>query len=340
MFATLIPPAPLADWCKMLRHQLAAGLSPTHVLTSLSASGPAVLRPLSARLLQDIKKGKSFGDALAAESDILPALVPPLIHVGDETGHLPEVLAELEDYLREDDRLRRDFRQQTLMPRIQLFAAIFIVAGLIAILGIIAGARGGKPMTIFGLSGTTGALIFLAATLGPLFAFWMWSKTVAGTNAGRGRLRGVAARLPVVGPCLQMLMLSRFATALQLTLNSSLSPARAVRLSAAAAGDPGLVESSQAALDAIKKGDPLHAALGYCPQLPPEFVQMIAVAEEGGTIPEMMKHQARHYRELGRERMRSVSVVASMAIWILVAAFIIFMIFRIFTSTYLDLLKV
>src|SRR6185295_18981930 len=98
MFTMLIPPAPLADWCKMLRHQLAAGLSPTQTLKALSASGPRPLRPVSARAFQAIKKGQTFGDALEAERDVLPAIMLPLIHVGDETGHWPEVLAELEDY--------------------------------------------------------------------------------------------------------------------------------------------------------------------------------------------------------------------------------------------------
>jgi type IV pilus assembly protein PilC len=313
----------------MLRHQLAAGLSPTQTLNSLTKSGPPALRPLSERLLQAVKEGQSFGDAMERESDVLPAIMLPLIHVGDETGHLPEVLEELEGYFREDNQLRRDFRQQTMMPRIQLFAAIFIVALLIFIFGIIASNRGGAPMTVFGLSGSTGAMIFLSLTLGPLFAIWVWGKAIAGTNAGRGRLRAVASRFPVLGPCLQALMLSRFATALQLTLNSSLSPAKAVRLSVAAAGDPGLQDFSAAALDSIKKGEPLRVALANCPQLPPEFLDMIGIAEEGGTIPEMMKHQAKYYREIGRERMRSVSGVASGAIWLLVAIFIVINIFRI-----------
>lgn len=330
MFTMLIPPAPLADWCKMLRHQLAAGLSPVQTLKSLTASGPSALRPMSERLHQAVKKGQSFGDALEAERDVLPAIMLPMIHVGDETGHLPEVLAELEDYFREDDRLRRDFRRQSLKPRLQLFAAIFIVAGLIAILGFIASNQGGAPITVFGLSGTKGAVIFLGLTLGPLLALWVWGMALAGTNAGRGRLRAIASRLPVLGSCLQALMLSRFATALQLTLNSSLSPDKALRLSLAAAGDPSLRNRTDIALDSIKKGEPLRVALGNFPQLPSEFLDMIAVAEEGGAIPEMMKHQARHYRELGRERLRSVSGVASMAIGLLVIIFIATMIFRIF----------
>src|SRR5436190_22884078 len=89
MFTTLIPPAPLADWCRMLRHQLAAGLSPTQTLTSLAKSGPPALRPLSARLLQAVKEGQSFGDAMEKEREVLPAIVLPMVQVGDETGHLP-----------------------------------------------------------------------------------------------------------------------------------------------------------------------------------------------------------------------------------------------------------
>ena len=193
-------------------------------------------------------------------------------------------------------------------------------------------------MTVFGLSGKTGAMIFLSVTLGPILAFWVWSRALAGTNAGRGRIRAIASKLPILGPCVQALMMSRFATAMQLTLNSSLSPAKAVKLSVAAAGDPGLARSLDVVLAAIKKGEPLGIALANCPQLPRDFLDMVAIAEEGGTIPEMMKHQARHYRDLGRERLRTVGAVASMGIWLMVAIFIIINIFRIF-SIYLDALK-
>jgi type IV pilus assembly protein PilC len=339
MFSKLVSPAPLADWCRMLRQQLAAGLSPVKVLHSLAASGPAALRPLSKRLHDAVKAGQTFGDALEVESDTLPAIATPLIHVGDETGHLPEVLDELEDYFREEHRLGKEFQQQTLLPRIQLFAAIFIVAGLIAILGIIASSQGGKPIAVFGLSGTRGALVFLSLTLGPIAAIWVWSKVLAGTNAGRGRLRALGMKLPGIGPCLHALMMSRLALALQLTLNSSLSTAKALRLSFAAAGDANLERSADAALASVKKGEPLHAALATVPRLPPEFLDMIAIAEEGGTVPEMMKHQARHYRDLGRERMRSFSSVASMGIWLVVAVFIIVNIFQI-ASIYLNALGV
>lgn len=339
MFTKLLPAMAVADWCKMLRHQLGAGISPTKTLTTLAASGPRPLREVSGRLADRARGGTSFGDSLEPERERFPELVVPMIHVGDETGQLPEVLDELEDYLREEHRLSKEFAAQTLMPKIQLFAAIFIVAGLIAILGMIASSRGGQPLTVFGLSGERGALIFLAATLGPIAAFWLFSKWMMSSVAGRARLRGIGARLPIIGPCLFSLMMSRFALALQLTLNSSLTLAKALRLSFDAAGDSTLLASSEAAIAAVKKGKSLHLALAKCPRLPGEFLDMVAVAEEGGTVAEMMKHQAKYYRDLSRDRLAVFAKAASFGVWLIVAIFIIVNIFRI-ASIYLNALGI
>lgn len=335
----MLPSAAVADWCKMLRHQFGAGVAITKSLATLSASGPRKLRDVTGRMLVRIKKGTSLGDALEPEREIFPELVVPMIHVGDETGHLPEVLDELEDYLREEHRLGKEFSQQTLMPKIQLFAAIFIVAGLIAILGMIASSRGGPPLTVFGLSGERGAVIFLAATLGPVAAFWIFSRMMMSSVAGRARLRGIGSRMPIIGPCLFTLMMSRFALAMQLTLNSSLSPAKALRLSFDAAGDSTLRAGGDEAIAAVKKGKTLHQALALCPRLPGEFLDMIAIAEEGGTVPEMMKHQAKYYRDLSRDKLAFFAKAAGFAVWLVVAIFIIVNIFRI-AAIYLNALGI
>lgn len=329
----------LAEWCRTLRHQLAAGVSATRALSSLSERGPRAIRLLSARLQKAVVAGRSIGETLDAESAGLPSLFAPMVRIGDETGNLPEILAELEAYLRDDDRLRREFRQQTFVPRLQLFAAIFIVAGLILILGMIASGQGVKPITVFGLAGPSGAMIFLTATLGPIAAFWLLTKTVLRSDSGKRRLRAIANRIPGLGAALFALAMSRLCLALQLTLNSSLSTAKALRLSFTAADDPNLIARLDAVLAAIKRGEPLHDSLAHCDNLPAEFLEILATAEEAGLIPEAMQRQSHHYREAASDRLKVFAQLAGMAVWVLVAGFIIFTIFRI-ASIYLNALKI
>jgi type II secretory pathway component PulF len=321
-----LPLVPLADWCRALRVQLDAGVPTTRVFASLAERGPAAIRPLSSRLRDAVASGQSIGATLEADGAGLPRLFVPMAQVGDETGHLPEVLGELEDYLRDEERLRREIRRQTMLPRMQFFAAIFIVAGVIFILGIIAGPQGNGPR-VLGLAGTGGALLFLAATLGPIVLGWLLCRQLTKSDAGRRRMYSLVTRVPALGAGLFSLAMSRFALALQLTLDSSLSPAKALRLSFAAADDAELVAQLDEVLASVRRGESLSSALAMCSRLPPEFQEIFATAEEAGSIPEAMRRQSRHYRQLAVDQFNQFAQMASFGVRFGVIAFIVLCIF-------------
>ena len=293
----------------------------------LTASGPAAMRDVSARVLEKVSVGKTMADGL--EGQPVPPMFHALVEVGEETGRLPEILADLEEYLRQEETLKRQFRQQTLLPKIQMFAAIAIVAGLIWILGMIAGSRGGTPIAIFGLTGTKGAIIFLTATLGPIAAIWLWWKSVSHRAGAAVGVQLFMLKTPLIGPCWRAILLNRLTLGLQHTLNSSLPVAKALRLSFAATGSPAFEQGLDEAQAAVKRGGSLRDALGLCRHVPPELLDMIAMAEEGGTIPETMKQQSQYYRETARDRLTLLTMFASGLIWLMVAVFIIVCIFRI-----------
>ena len=313
----------LADWCRTTRHQLAAGVSLTKMLDRASTSGPTDIREMSTHLLAAAKAGRPLWGALDAER--LPPTFVPLFRVGEEMGRLPEILTALEEDLREQDRFRRQIRSQTLMPRLQFFAAVFIIAGLIWILGVIAG--NGKPViTVFGLVGTWGALIFLACTLGPVLVGWFVVKRLFADPIRRGKFDAFFRRLPIVGPCLEAVAVQRFARALGCTLDSGLPIADAVQLAFDAS--PFLRPHAAAVVRALKQGRSLSDAIAECP-LPADFVAILDSAEHAGSVPEAMRHQAKRWGELAAERLTFAARVASGIVWFCVTAFLVTCIFQI-----------
>jgi type IV pilus assembly protein PilC len=313
----------LADWCRTTRHQLAAGVSLTKMFDRASTSGPTDTRAMSTNLLAAAKAGRPLWGAFDAER--LPPTFVPLFRVGEEMGRLPEMLTALEEDLREQDRFRRQIRSQTLMPRIQFFAAIAIVAGLIWLLGVIAGS-GKPPITIFGLIGAWGALIFLACTLGPVLVGWFVVRRFFADPLRRGKYDEILRRLPIVGPCLEAVAVQRLARALGCTLDSGLPIADAVKLAFDAS--PFLKPHAAAVVRSLKQGGSLSEAIEACP-LPADFVAILDSAEHAGSMPEAMRHQAKRYGELAGERLTFAARVASGIVWFCVTAFIVSCIFRI-----------
>ena len=329
----------LIGLCRALRHQLGAGVSLGKTFGQQAERGTKAVRPIAERMAKAVENGDSLAAAFGREKDFLPPLFLSLVQVGEQTGHLPEILAELEKYYTLQQSLQRQFRAESIMPMVQLVLAFLILGGLIIVLGWIASANpGSKPVTIFpGLSGFKGAMIFWTLSFGILgMALAMYRflpRLVQGQAAFDARL----LKVPGLGPCLEALALGRFAMCLHLTQETGMSITKAVRLSLNATGNTALARAGGDIAQALKKGDTLTEALGRCPLFPADFMAIVAVAEEGGRVPEVMRQQADYYHDEARLRMKVLIKLASMAVWFIYACFMVYAIFRV-ASVYLGLL--
>jgi type II secretory pathway component PulF len=86
--------------------------------------------------------------------------------------------------------------------------------------------------------------------------------------------------------------------------------------------------------EALRQGEDLAQALAGTRLFPQNFLDILANAEEGGRMPEVMQQQAGVYEEEARRRLTILTRGASGTIWLIVAGTLIFLIFRIFLSIY------
>ena len=338
MFSRRLSASELVALCRALRHQLAAGLTLVHVLRQQSQRGPMGVRVLAGRLLTAIESGEPLSAALEREAAVLPALFIAMAKLAEETGHLPEVLGELERYYMLELQLRRRFRGQMVLPVLQFALAVFIVTGLIYVLGLLAGPRG-PLLTVLGLGGAAGALAFFTLAAGTPIAIVLLWQLLKRTSRQRAAVDRLLLRLPVIGPCVEALALGRFTLALQLTLDSGLAIARALRLSLRATGNAAYAAAADGVARVLKSGETLTDALTESRLFPEEFLHIVASAEEVGSVPEAMRQQTEYYHEEASRRLRGLAQAATMGLWVLYAAFMVWMIFKI-AGVYLGALGV
>ena len=274
-FSSRLPLSSVIELCRVMRHYLGAGLTLRNVFRNQATRGDMRLRPVAGRIAAELDEGSALEDAMKRQGDVFPPLMTALACVGEQTGMLPEVFTELEKYYVRQQQLRRRFIGQAAWPILQFFAAVFVLAGLICIMGLIPQASGQFALHYdpigLGLSGPEGALIFLASVFGVLLFF------AALYLVGRRLLRGGAfvdgflLRTPILGRCLRALALTRFCLALRLTLETGMPIAKALRLSFRATGNAAFVDRLDRAVAAVKEGDELTAALTATGLFPEEF---------------------------------------------------------------------
>jgi type II secretory pathway component PulF len=338
MFSRQMSPGDLAALCRALRHNLGAGLTLVKVLRQQAEKGPRGVRPLAARLLAAIEQGGSLSSAMTRETEVLPPLFVAMAQLGEETGHLPEVMGELEQYYQQQLMLRRQFRSQSFLPVVQFVFAVLLIAGLIFVLGMFPG-KDGPLLTFFRLGGAPGALAFLGSVVGTLAGILLLWHGLARWGHQRAVADRLLLRLPALGPCLEALVLGRFTLALQLTLDSGLAIAKGLRLSLCATGNAAYAEAADGISRVLKAGQTLTEALTQSGLFSEEFLAIVATAEEVGSVPEAMRQQARYYHEESARRMATLAKVASMGLWAIYAGFMILMIFKI-ASVYLKALGI
>jgi type IV pilus assembly protein PilC len=329
-FSKQLPTSSLIDVCRTLRHSLGAGLSLLDVTRTLAKRGMPPVRPVAQRMTAGLENGDSLEAVLQREKDYFPPLFLELATVGEQTGNLPELFGELESYYRMQQTLKRQFRSQIFLPVVQFFLALFVIAGMLFVLGAIAESRGTQASdpTGFGFRGKAGALRFL------LLSFGLIGLGVGGYYLLKRSLKHKAAvddlllRLPAIGPCAEAFALGRFTLALRLTHETGMSITKALRLSLRATGNAAYVARTPIIVDALKAGDELTLALTKSKIFPEDFLHIVAVAEESGSISEVMQKQAEHYQEEAGRRLKTLARVAGFAVWALYAIFMVVMIIR------------
>lgn len=321
--------------CRTLRQQLAADVSLTRAARTLARGGPRTTRRLGVHLSAALEQGRSLSDSLDDFRPPLPELFRAMVRVGEETGRLPETLAGLESHYALEERMRRQIRGRIAVVLAQWTLACLVLALAISITSALAPSGG---FALFGLRGWSGALIFLGLAAGVLACVFALAKLIgAGVRHSRA-LAGIARRLPGIGDYLEARLLSRLALALQQTLDSSLSVSRALELSFRAMGAAGHARAGEKASAALRRGRDLSSALAETELLPMEFLEVVAVAEVAGMVPERMGKLAEQYHEAALLRSRSLVRCFSLVLWLLYAGVVIWAIFQL-AGSHQDLLR-
>jgi type IV pilus assembly protein PilC len=319
----------LAVWCRAIRHGHGAGLTLVRMFGMQAKTGPIALRAAAGRIAERLEGGQSLDDALTAEAPNLPELFVALAAVGERSGRIPEVFGQLEEYYSLQGQMRRQFVAQAAWPVFQFVAAVVVIALAIFILGVLAPAGQEPTAPIgFGLTGTSGAILFVAVigtvVGGTLLAIKVFTSTVAKQAAFEAWL----LRVPIVGPCVRAAALSRFCLSLRLTLDSSMSIGKALRLSLKTTGNAAFEAQADRIVKRVRKGEELAKSIGMNPIFPTEFIAALNVGEVSGQIPEVMAKQGEYYREETIRRSKTLTQAMAWGVYGMVAIFIIIAIFR------------
>jgi type IV pilus assembly protein PilC len=319
----------LALVCRSLGTTLHAGVP---IIKAVELAGSKASQPRLRSALKDvvteIKSGNQFSDALKNRDDFFPDLMVNMVAVAENTGMLPEVLRSLAEHYENNVRLKKDFIGQITYPVIQFFAAIFIIAGLIFLIGIVGDGKNSLDPLGFGLHGASGALKWLAGWAIFLVAGFFLYRVIIKSVTGQRVLFQTLMRIPVVGTFLESFAVARFSWAFYLTQDAGMPIEESLDASLRATSNGAFVAATNQIVRDVQNGDTLTDAFAQSRLFSEDFIQMVHVGETTGTVPETLHRLSPQFEEQARRSLRALATAAGWTVRGVVMAFIVFLIFR------------
>jgi type II secretory pathway component PulF len=244
-----------------------------------------------------------------------------LIHAGEESGNLEAVLKRLGDHFALQRQIRNNFLVRLIYPGFQITAAILILAALAYF------------MTSLATEGATGspewaAMKVLISGFGTIAALIAAYYFVTRVLTERKMVQEVVLKVPVLGRVRRSMALANFSWSMELMLRAGTNIRDALRRSFESTSNGAFISRAPQVEQAIVAGATVTTALSDTRLFPDDFIEVISVAEESGNMDESFGRLAKLYYERTEVAMKAASIAFSVVIWICVAAFIIYNIFK------------
>jgi type II secretory pathway component PulF len=322
----------LAQLCHRIGTALQAGVDVIKIFNSEAHRGSPSHRNRMSGVRERLGSGETVSVAFREADGYFPAMLCEMIEVGERTGRTDQVFLKLADHYDHALKLRRDFLFGIAWPMLELAIALLVLGLLIYILGVLNAEWDGKPMGVLGLHGARGLMIY-CGIIGSVVAagvglFWANRQGWINTDP----LFRTLMNLPGIGTVLRTMALSRLIWSLAMATDSDLGADKATSLAVRSTQNSYYTSKLDGMVRVIRTGQPMHTAFQQAHIYPQDFLDTLETGELSGTVSESMHRLAKDYEERAKLLYRTMAVVAGVAIFLFVAAIMIFFIINLYMS--------
>ncbi len=246
-------------------------------------------------LLEDLEGGKVLSQALAAHPSVFGAVFVHSIKAGEQTGLLDAVFERLGESLKWQEEVASKAKRLMIYPALVLvvvgaailFLLVYLVPQVLTLVETMGVALPLPTLILMAVSNAMrsywliGLLLMLAVGLG--LPLW-----VTKSEAGRDWWDRTQLRLPIIGPIVQKIVLSRFTNTLAMMYRSGVTVLDALRAGEMIAGNRVIASGIHRAAQQIADGRGLSESFQSLALFPPLVIRMLRVGETTGALDEAL----------------------------------------------------
>lgn len=259
------------------------------------------LRDILRDMHQQVQGGKSFSDAMDKHQKVFSALFINMVRAGESSGSLEEILDRLASYLEKTSALQKKVKSAMMYPAGVTIMAFLITFGMMAFVipkfaTIFSGLNAKLPaMTEMLISASGFCAQYWYVVIGSIVGVFFLFSQVVKTPSGKLAWDSLKIKLPVFGPLLLKVAVSKFSRTFSTLVKSGVAILPALEIVSKTSGNRRLELIIGSLMESVKKGESISGPLGKSEVFPQMVVRMIAIGEETGEMEEMLTKIADFY---------------------------------------------
>ncbi len=297
----------LVLFTRQLATMIDAGIPLVGALTALYETADpkkqANLRTIIGDITSRVQGGESFNASIAKHPTIFNRLYISMVKAGETGGLLAEILDRLAGFLEASARLRKKIKSAMTYPvaviSIAILITVFLIVKVVPVFAEIF-KDFGKP-----LPAPTQFLVdlsdfmrndwyyIIAIVAGVVFGIRYFLKT----RSGQDFWNKWQLKLPVFGPLVHKISMSRFARTFAQLIRSGVPILETLEIVGGSAGNTVIENSIKSVSADVEKGDNLSVAMSKKTIFPPMMLRMVSAGESTGKIDEMLEKMADFWDE-------------------------------------------
>ncbi len=317
-------------------------------LANLMKSGVSLLRALKiveeqtsnvyfkhviASIADNVKNGRALSESLALYPKVFSPLFVTMIHAGEESGNLYEILMSIAAHQQRQEEIKSKVKTAMVYPCLMAgvgLATIFFILCFVLpkMAGLFSSLGNNLPlptMILLSLSkffNKAWIFILLAIAFASI-AIYRWM----GSAKGKLVFSEFILRLPLFGDVLLKTELARFASTLSLLIKSGVSIVRALQIAIPVLNNQLIREQLWRCKDLLVAGRSFAEGIAQVKQMPPMMGQMINVGEESGNLVDVLKEVGESYEQEVNEKVKIMTTLLEPIMILAVGLVVGFMVF-------------
>jgi len=277
------------------------------ILLALSALKEQTNNPFFKKVISqtrtDIEAGLSLSTALEKYPQVFNKLYTNMVKIGETSGRLSEILERLVILGEHDERVRMRIKSATRYPVIVISAlglgfmvlTTFVIPRFAKIFSQFNAKLPLPTRILIGIHFIITKFWWLIIIL-TIIGFFVFSRIIR-TEKGRFKWDSLKLKVPVFGPLVLKLTLSRFARITAILLSSGVSVLEVLGLASEGTGNAVVSRVIDDLKTSVNQGKGMLAPMKESGIFPPVVIQMVSAGEETGKMSELLVHVADYFDE-------------------------------------------